>query len=68
MNVSVNGKPHDLPRPQSLEAFLRSLQLPSLENGIAVAINGELVRKAEWKGRFVRPGDELEIVQAAQGG
>jgi sulfur carrier protein len=68
MNVVVNGKPRELPRPQSLEAFLRTLSLPSLESGIAVAVNGELVRKTEWPGRFVKPGDELEIVQAAQGG
>jgi sulfur carrier protein len=68
MNIIVNGKTHELPRPQSLEALLRSLSLPPLERGIAVALNGELVRKTEWGGRFVKPGDELEIVQAAQGG
>jgi len=68
MSIVVNGKPHELPRPQSLEVFLRTLSLPSLESGIAVAVNGELVRKTEWPARYVKPGDELEIVQAAQGG
>ena len=68
MSIVVNGKSHELTVPQSLEAFLRSLSLPSLEGGIAVAVNGELVRKTEWPGRYVKPGDELEIVQAAQGG
>jgi sulfur carrier protein len=67
MDVVVNGKPQLLPRPQSLEGFLRALDLPPLESGITVAVNGELVRKTEWQGRFVKLGDELEIVQAAQG-
>ena len=68
MSIIVNGKRHELPRPQSLEVFLRALNLPSMEQGIAVAVNGEIVRKPEWPGRFIKPGDEVEIVQAAQGG
>ena len=51
-----------------LRQVLEGLALPSLERGVAVAVNGELVRRAEWDRRIVQPEDELEVVQATQGG
>jgi sulfur carrier protein len=68
MQITVNGKARELPGPMPLRRFLESLALPSLERGVAVALNGELVRRAEWERRIVQPLDELEIVQATQGG
>jgi sulfur carrier protein len=38
------------------------------DRGIAVAVNGELVRRRAWGERALRPGDEVEIVGAVQGG
>lgn len=68
MEITVNGKAHELSESLSLEALLRQLALPHAEGGIAVALNGELVRREEWGGKRVAPGDALEIVQATQGG
>ena len=68
MQIIVNGKPRELPQPLPLRQVLEGLALPSLERGLAVAINGEIVRRAEWERRLVQPEDELEIVQATQGG
>jgi thiamine biosynthesis protein ThiS len=33
-----------------------------------VAVNGEVVRRAAWAERRLRPGDRIDIVGAAQGG
>jgi sulfur carrier protein len=35
---------------------------------VAVAINGEVVRRADWPGVRLAEGDEVEIVKATQGG
>jgi len=68
MYIVVNGKPRDLPLPMPLRQVLESLTLPALERGLAVAVNGELIRRGEWERHIVKPEDELEIVQATQGG
>lgn len=38
------------------------------EDGVAVAVNGEIVPRARWHEREVRDGDDIEIVRAVQGG
>ena len=68
MEIKVNGEPRTLPEPATLLQFLKSLDLPSLERGLAVCVNGEVVGKAHWNSKTLEPDDELEIVRAAQGG
>ncbi len=36
--------------------------------GIAVAVNGEVIRRADWANTFVETDDHVEIVTAAAGG
>jgi sulfur carrier protein len=68
MEIWVNGRVHNLPGAMTLRQFLETLGLPTLESGVAVCVNGELVRKTEWERTALKPDDELEIVQATQGG
>jgi sulfur carrier protein len=68
MEIVVNGKPHALPGALSLRQFLETLRLPTLERGVAVSLNGEVVRRAEWERTALKAQDEVEIVQATQGG
>jgi len=35
---------------------------------LAVAVNGEVVRRAEWPLQALAPGDAVEIVRPLQGG
>jgi len=35
---------------------------------VAVAVNGAVVRRAEWPGAALSPGDNVEIVRPFQGG
>ncbi|HEY3910929.1 MAG TPA: sulfur carrier protein ThiS [Stellaceae bacterium] len=35
---------------------------------LAVAINGAVVRRAEWPAKPLSPGDDVEIVRPLQGG
>ena len=68
MQISVNGEPRELADGVSLLGFLESLALPTLERGLAVCVNGEVVRRTEWPQVTIQPGDALEIVHATQGG
>lgn len=68
MEIKVNGETRDIAASPTLLEFLQSLNLPSLDRGVAVCVNGEVVRRAEWPQTVVNPHDELEIVNAAQGG
>jgi sulfur carrier protein len=68
MDILVNGKPTAVPGSPTVRQYLESLRLPTLERGVAVSLNGELVRRGEWERTALKAADELEIVQATQGG
>lgn len=65
--IRLNGAVRPL-RERSLIGLLRELGCDPEQPGIAVAMNGEVVPRAEWTGRSIEPGDEIEIVTAVQGG
>ena len=65
--IDVNGAERPLEEP-TLDALLRSLGYGEGEAGIAVAVNGEVVRRTAWAERRLRAGDHVEIVGATQGG
>jgi sulfur carrier protein len=65
--VIVNGVPHDsLTLPSSVTVLLVELGIEM--RGIAVAVNGEIVRKSLWEMTLVDRGDIVEIVTAVAGG
>lgn len=51
---------------ECLDALLGELSLPA--KGIAVAVNGEVVRRADWASHRLADGDVVDVVTAAQGG
>lgn len=68
MNITVNGAPRTVAEATPLLALI---PLPPGDNerrGIAVARNGEVVRRSEWDGVILVDGDALEILKAAKGG
>ncbi len=64
--VIANGERIATPLPCTLEAFLRSRQLPP--RSVVVEQNGEAVAPSEFSARQVNPGDRLEIVRIVAGG
>lgn len=68
MEILVNGKAQTLPGAMTLRQFLETLRIPTLERGVAVCLNGEVVRRPDWERTALHARDELEIVQATQGG
>lgn len=63
MNVTINGELHQL-RAATTIADLISAEA----TGIAVALNGIVVRGADHARTILTEGDVIEIVTAVQGG
>lgn len=49
-----------------LDVLLGELSLPP--RGIAVAVNGEVVRRVDWCAFRLAEGDVVDVLTAAQGG
>ena len=63
MKIQLNGEITET-TAQTIAELLRELNAP--ESGVAVALNGAVVRRAEWQDKEVNDGDEIEIIRAVQ--
>jgi sulfur carrier protein len=65
--IRINGEDEDLLVP-TLAALLAEKAVDTAQRGIAVALNGSVVPRAAWGETKLKPGDNVEIVRARQGG
>jgi sulfur carrier protein len=63
----VNGEPRKIGARTTLGTLLRDLGIATTD-GIAVAVNARVVRRAEIEQHELDDGDEIEIVRAVAGG
>jgi sulfur carrier protein len=64
--VWINGERREFaPDTRVLDA-LGALGLP--QKGVAVAVDGEVVPKAQWAGTALADGARVEVLTAVQGG
>lgn len=66
MRVRVNGKYRDLPEAANLREYVVSLGVNMAT--IAVAVNGEVVKRDDLALVELSEGDTVEIVRAVGGG
>lgn len=66
-SIRVNGADEPL-AAATLSALLAEKAVDVAQRGIAVAVNGRVVPRAEWTTTMLAPGDAIEIVRARQGG
>jgi sulfur carrier protein len=66
MHVTINGEQHTTPGGLSLAAAVA--RLTSATAGVAAAVNGEVVRRADWQATLLDDGDQVEVLTAVQGG
>ena len=68
MTVTVNGEARTLPAGATVADLVRFMgHDPSLP-GVAVALDGEVLRRVEWSDRVLRGAERLEVLTAVQGG
>jgi sulfur carrier protein len=67
MEVTVNQQIYSLSEDCALQQLISDvLQLPL--NGIAIAVNQEIIVKSDWGAYVLNHGDNLTIIKATQGG
>jgi sulfur carrier protein len=68
MNITLNGKEIVVNEPITLEQLLQTQNIAPEKDGIAVALNWEVIHKQKWHETQLKQGDVIEIVHAMQGG
>jgi len=63
--IRVNGEDQPFVK-ESVEELLRRLSIDF--RGVAVAIDGDIVRRSEWSDTSIVDGSAIEIVTAVAGG
>jgi thiamine biosynthesis protein ThiS len=67
INLTINGKERQIEADTNLVQYLESLGLMNLK-AIAVAHNGNVLRRDEYASVTLKSGDKVEIVRAVGGG
>lgn len=67
MKIRLNGKQIEI-HADAVTDVLAHLGIATGHRGVAVAVNGSVVPRSTWSTAPVEPGDEVEVIGAAQGG
>jgi sulfur carrier protein len=68
MELVINGEARHCTARTVDELLLEELEEGHTRRGIAVAVNGEVVPRADWPQVIFSAGDRIEIVRALPGG
>ncbi|MEC3981506.1 sulfur carrier protein ThiS [Amycolatopsis sp. H20-H5] len=66
MEIQVNGQWREFPDEATVADVLEALGTAT--QGVAVALDGEVVRRGRWTDAVVAKGARLDILTAVQGG
>ena len=66
MNIKVNNKMVTVPEGSSLFQLAQTLELP--EKGVAVAVNNQMVPRADWLDKKLAENYQVVVIKAACGG
>jgi sulfur carrier protein len=67
MRLRINGVEEEI-TAATLTELLTARGVNVKARFLAVAVNGAVVRRAEWPEKPLSPGDDIEIVRPLQGG
>ena len=65
MQITLNGEARQTDAT-TIAQLLRELRFEP--TSLAVAVNGSVVRRADFESRALKTGDQIEIIRAVQGG
>ncbi len=66
INIKLNGETKDTPDTFSLDHLLEHFSLP--KQRIAIELNGNVIRRADWSQTIVNNNDRIEVVHFVGGG
>jgi len=68
MTILVNGDARELPAGTTVRGLLEALDVGGGTNGVAIAVDAEVVPRGEWDTTRLDEGARVEILRAIQGG
>ena len=68
MRIQVNGETREIKVAQSVAELVFQINGSDQSQGIAVAVNGQIVRRNDWAERTLEDNDEVEVLRAVSGG
>ncbi|WP_130733463.1 sulfur carrier protein ThiS [Flavobacterium sp. J27] len=68
MELKINNKNKTFDCTSLTVQELIDAELPTKQNGIAIAVNEMVVPKNQWEHYFLSPTDTILIITATQGG
>ena len=68
VSVTINGQDRQLPDGATVASVIDALDNAPHGRGVAVAVEGEVVPRAQWPRTELREGANVEVVVAVQGG
>ena len=68
MIVELNGRAEQLPEGATVADAVKAVGVDGETRGVAVAVDGEVVRRAAWVTTPLADRQAVEIVRAVQGG
>lgn len=66
MDIELNGQPHQAAANQSVQDLIEQLQLA--HQALAVAVNRQVVPRAQWSQRRLQAHDRVDLVRPIGGG
>ena len=64
--ITINGKPETIKQELTVADFLQIKNID--QTYLAVALNEEIIRKAQYSSIYLKEGDRLEILHPVGGG
>ena len=68
MIVQVNGRPAELPEGATVADAVKVVGIDGESRGVAVAVDGEVIRGTDWERTRLVERQDVEVVRAVQGG
>jgi len=68
LKIILNGNSSDVRGGESVLAAVQQLGLPADARGVAVAVDGEVIPRAQWEVVRLSEGARVEVLSAMQGG
>jgi sulfur carrier protein len=68
MRIMLNGEPRDLRDYATVADAVDASGAPDSHDGVAVAVGGEVIPRSRWADQVLAEGDQVEVLQAVQGG
>jgi sulfur carrier protein len=66
LSIKLNGKKEYIEDNSSIYSTVLAFKIG--QNGIAVALNQQIVTKSDWSNTAIKNNDEILIIKATQGG